>query len=228
MRSLKHCQTQTRILSSVYEQIFLPPIPYFLSIAIDHMRSTRANVIQHGFVSGIDTRLSNAVYRKGQNIPRFIYKILEFFGDGIFWLTVAISALVTPVVFSTRHAWAVLLAALLLDLILVGLLKILVRRNRPVYNTKHKDMVVVIAVDQYSFPSGHSSRAAMLATLFLSAFWSNGNHTLLCLAAVVWALVTASSRAMMGRHYVGDVLAGALLGVMTTAVITQVGLVGNI
>lgn len=62
----------------------------------------------------------------------------------------------------------------------------------------------------------------MLATLFLSNFWSSGNHTVLCLAVVLWSLMTASSRAMMGRHYVGDVLAGVFLGVMTTAVITQV------
>ncbi len=43
------------------------------------------------------------------------------------------------------------------DLALVGLLKGTVRRARPVYNLR-SDFAVVVAVDHFSFPSGHSSR----------------------------------------------------------------------
>ena len=36
-------------------------------------------------------------------------------------------------------------------------------------------------------------------------------------------MVTALSRALMGRHYLGDVMAGLLVGVATTAIVTKVG-----
>lgn len=39
----------------------------------------------------------------------------------------------------------------------VGLLKASARRSRPVYN-QQSDFTVVVAVDHFSFPSGHSSR----------------------------------------------------------------------
>ena len=48
-------------------------------------------------------------------------------------------------------------------------------------------------------------------------------HSLLLSTLVCgWAVVTALSRALMGRHYLGDVVTGLLLGVVTTAVVTQV------
>ena len=39
------------------------------------------------------------------------------------------------------------------------------------------------------------------------------------LAVAAWALIVAVSRAAMGRHYVGDVMAGLLLGLATTATV---------
>ena len=63
-----------------------------------------------------------------------------------------------------RGAATTLLAAMLLDLATVALLKALVRRPRPPYNVP--DMLVV-SVDRYSFPSGHASRTTVLAGLAL-------------------------------------------------------------
>lgn len=40
--------------------------------------------------------------------------------------------------------------------------------------------------------------------------------------ATVWGVVTALSRAAMGRHYVGDICAGMPLGILTVAIITKV------
>lgn len=42
----------------------------------------------------------------------------------------------------------------------VGLFKASVRRSRPVYN-QQSDFTVVVAVDHFSFPSGHSSRRVL-------------------------------------------------------------------
>ena len=45
---------------------------------------------------------------------------------------------------------------------------------------------------------------------------------LACFTLSVWAVVTALSRALMGRHYVGDVGVGLLLGLVTVGIGTRV------
>ena len=44
----------------------------------------------------------------------------------------------------------------------------------------------------------------------------------MCFMATVWGVVTALSRAAMGRHYVGDICAGMPLGILTVAFTTKV------
>lgn len=41
-------------------------------------------------------------------------------------------------------------------------------------------------------------------------------------AAAGWAATTALSRAAMGRHYLGDVLAGLAVGALNVALLTKV------
>lgn len=52
-----------------------------------------------------------------------------------------------------------------MDVIIVLVLKIMFRRHRPSNN--HMDMFLTVSVDQYSFPSGHATRAVMLASLII-------------------------------------------------------------
>lgn len=63
-------------------------------------------------------------------------------------------------------------------------------------------------------------RASFLALYAL--IWLSGSHLPLAIAATVLGLTIALSRCLMGRHYLGDVVAGLLLGIATTAVVTQV------
>ena len=44
----------------------------------------------------------------------------------------------------------------------------------------------------------------------------------MCFMATVWGMVTALSRAAMGRHYVGDICVGMPLGILTVAITTKV------
>ncbi|KAK3788200.1 hypothetical protein RRG08_016602 [Elysia crispata] len=101
-----------------------------------------------------------------------------------------------------------LLGVLFFDLIVVGLLKLIFRRSRPTHNVM--DMFAAPSVDKFSFPSGHSTRAAMMswylcAHLFPSSqFWCS----LICL----WSISVAASRVLLGRHHVFDVVCGFLIG----------------
>lgn len=102
------------------------------------------------------------------------------------------------------------LLALLLDLLLVTVLKGLVRRRRPTHNKM--DMFFTVSVDQYSFPSGHASRATLVCRFIL-------RHLVLAVPlrvlVVLWALIVSLSRVMLGRHNMTDVLFGLLLGYVT-------------
>ena len=65
------------------------------------------------------------------------------------------------------------------------------------------------STDPHSFPSGHAARAFMIATLgtLLAPGW-------LALLLGLWAPLVALSRVLMGVHYLSDVIAGAVLGIL--------------
>ncbi|KAK9020846.1 hypothetical protein V6N11_010858 [Hibiscus sabdariffa] len=112
----------------------------------------------------------------------------------------------------------------LLDLVLIGLIKLTFRRARPHYNP---NMSAVVHADNFSFPSGHASRVLFLATLFHLIFqhnkelvsdfirrWIKFEPGFVVLGVWVWAIMTATSRVLLGRHFFFDVLAGAFVGVL--------------
>ena len=66
-------------------------------------------------------------------------------------------------------------------------------------------------------------RVSFLMQFAVVAYGSR--HPTFCALAIIWALLTGFSRAVMGRHYICDVLAGLLAGTCTTALVTQVRLI---
>ena len=61
---------------------------------------------------------------------------------------------------------------------------------------------------------------------FLAVFslmWLHARHMGVALAIVMWAAATALSRCLMGRHYLGDIIAGVVTGVATAATLSKVG-----
>ena len=60
--------------------------------------------------------------------------------------------------------------------------------------------------DEFSFPSGHTTAAFMVACL-LSVFFPAVSA-----AAYVWASLIGMSRVMLRVHFISDVMAGVLLG----------------
>lgn len=65
------------------------------------------------------------------------------------------------------------------------------------------------SVDKMSCPSGHTSRAVMLTYILIS---SSPHLYLLHPFLIVWCLCTCASRVLLGRHHLGDVLIGMVLG----------------
>jgi len=91
------------------------------------------------------------------------------------------------------------LAALVLSI------KFLVRRKRP----EGEWGSIYRNTDPHSFPSGHAARAFLIAVVAaaLAPTW-------LGILLWVWAPLVAIARVAMGVHYVSDIVAGALLGVV--------------
>lgn len=153
----------------------------------------------------LDARLSSQM--RVAEKPGLLRNIAIFFahsGDSWFWALALIIAW-----FFSNPAWRKWetveffgiagLAAVVLAV------KMLVKRKRPEGDWGE----IYRNTDPHSFPSGHAARAFLIAVLgtVLAPPW---------LAAVlwVWAPLVALARVAMGVHYLSDVVAGAILGII--------------
>ncbi|NJC96063.1 MAG: phosphatase PAP2 family protein [Anaerolineae bacterium] len=161
----------------------------------------------------LDARLSNKM--RVAEKPGALRAIAVFFahsGDSWFWWL----ALILLWFFSNSSwkKWEVvefvgigLLAAL------VMCIKFLVRRRRP----EGEWGGIYRNTDPHSFPSGHAARSFLIAVVAtaLAPAW-------LAIVLWIWAPLVALARVAMGVHYVSDVVAGALLGILAALIGLQI------
>eukprot|EP00177_Eucheuma_denticulatum_P003543 GFKZ01006406.1.p1 GENE.GFKZ01006406.1~~GFKZ01006406.1.p1 ORF type:complete len:237 (+),score=13.27 GFKZ01006406.1:475-1185(+) len=170
-----------------------------------------------------DKDVSFLLYRwYAANIPSRIPLIaLEISGHGVPWLILPILIFVFKSKLSPVAASLMLnfLALTLLDLAVIGILKPVFRRARPAYNSGIGHVTIHL-VDQFSFPSGHATRAGFLTSFVwhTQAHHAKGLHPCLAtntftVAAILWGVAICISRVMLGRHHVLDVMVGFVLGV---------------
>ncbi len=100
---------------------------------------------------------------------------------------------------------SLLVLALVFERTLYFTLKNSLKRRRP-QEAVPGFRSLITASDQFSFPSGHSSGAFLLATVLVVVYGGA--------AAVIylWAGAVALSRVLLGVHFPGDTAAGALIG----------------
>lgn len=134
-------------------------------------------------------RLCRAVSRSGDGLPYLLLAI------GLYWFQGAEDPLLKC-----------LLLAFALERPLYFALKNSFKRDRP-QQTLQGFRSTIHASDRFSFPSGHTSAAFMVATLvgyFLP---------ILAPLLVLWAAAVGFSRVLLGVHFPTDTLMGLLLGV---------------
>jgi undecaprenyl-diphosphatase len=103
-------------------------------------------------------------------------------------------------------SWSLhLVGSIVVTAIVVMSIKLVVRRQRPIGEWG----AIYRNTDPHSFPSGHAARAILLAVMIwgMGPFW-------LGIILTVWAPLVALARVAMGVHYLSDVFAGGLLGML--------------
>jgi membrane-associated phospholipid phosphatase len=109
--------------------------------------------------------------------------------------------------------------------IIVDVLKVIFGRSRPklLFRSDVYDFTWLSwRPDHWSFPSGHT---ATIVALMAALWYLWPQHLLFYILA---ATIIATSRIVVGAHYFSDVLAGALIAVLTTRCVAQILAKGGI
>jgi undecaprenyl-diphosphatase len=161
------------------------------------------------YVQHSDLQMSVRLCRWGG--PRWFRRLMVVttrLGDG--WLWFIGLALLSWVIQPVPALRQLAMAAALTNLTLI-LLKRTCQRSRPaelgLAIGSPRFAPELLAFDRFSFPSGHSLNAFAVTTV-LAAQFPLATPVLYGLAASI-----ATSRVFLGRHFLGDIVAGAMIGI---------------
>ena len=158
-----------------------------------------------------DLRLFAWLFRNGE---RYLLitpaRAISHSGDGYLHVLVPLLLLIMGVGKVGELVLALALA-LSIERPLYWILKNGLRRRRPEqYVPGFRSLIV--ASDQFSFPSGHSSAAFLLVTCLCAIYG------VAAVSMLIWAGAVGTSRMLLGVHFPGDIVAGAGMG-------TSIGLI---
>lgn len=153
----------------------------------------------------VDRRLFTRIFRQSERravIP--LARALSRSGDVYLYLLVPLLLWMLKVP-SFGDFLTLLVVAFAIERTLYRFLKNTLKRPRPP-NAIPGFNSLIVASDKFSFPSGHSSGAFLLATTLVVIYGGP------MLAIYIWSTGVAFSRVLLGVHFPGDILAGALMG----------------
>lgn len=139
-------------------------------------------------------------------LQQFLAKVSRYIsksGDGLFYVLIAAAALWQKGLQS--DLLQALIMAFMIERPLYYLLKNSCKRNRPEAALQGFSSFVKPS-DQFSFPSGHTSAAFMVAVI-LSDFFPALFALLFC-----WSTLVGFSRVALGVHFPTDIVVGATMG----------------
>jgi undecaprenyl-diphosphatase len=137
---------------------------------------------------------------------RILMIMMTRLGDGWLWYSIGLILLVFG---GSQRFLAIGAAATAaaIGIFLFRSLKHASRRKRPCEIEPHC-WSSILPPDKYSFPSGHSITAFAIA-MSVGLFYTDLQAVL-----IVVALLIASSRIILGMHFLSDVLAGSIIGIL--------------
>lgn len=136
----------------------------------------------------------------------FIYWTVKQYGKRCWWVFLAVGIVV-----------------LCSDQLSAHVCKPLFQRLRPCYNPDLQDLIYLpkgMAGGKYGFVSSHAANTFAVAAFLTPAL--SKNHNWIGIVLYLWAFISSYSRIYLGFHYPGDILCGALLGIMIGLILWKV------
>lgn len=118
-----------------------------------------------------------------------------------------------------KHCWWVFVAVgivvLCSDQLASHVCKPMFQRLRPCYNADFEGLIHLpkgMAGGQYGFVSSHAANTFAIASFLTSALGKN--RVWIGVILYLWAFISSYSRIYIGFHYPGDIVCGAILGLL--------------
>ncbi len=158
----------------------------------------------------LDARLSAQMrVAERPGLLRNVAAVLAHSGDSWFWWAGLALLWWRGNPFWRPWALTVLLSIIGLAVIVLAI-KFTIRRRRP----EGEWGAIYRSTDPHSFPSGHAARTILIAVLAIGM-----GPAWLAILLCIWAPLVALARVAMGVHYLSDVAAGAMLGLIAGGIV---------
>ena len=126
-----------------------------------------------------------------------------------------------------KRCWWIFLAVGLVvlcsDQLSAHVCKPLFHRLRPCYNADLQDLIYLpkgMAGGRYGFVSSHAANTFAVAAFLTPALSKNRNW--IGIVLYLWAFISSYSRIYLGFHYPGDIICGAVLGILIGLILWKV------
>lgn len=168
----------------------------------------------------LSKRLGICVGARGPGAPlRSMVALLALTGHALPWIFGTLVCLWRSNTLAGQEVLINLLLALILDMMTVAGMQKLVKRRGP-WDVP-PGFLDYVAMDVYSFPAAHASRAAMVSKFLL-------NHLVLAvplrILLYLWGFLVGMSRVLLGKHHISDVGCGFALGFLHFTLVESVWL----
>lgn len=141
----------------------------------------------------------------------YFFRMVTLMGDGLF----AVGLVLLLFLFKKKYVALMAFSSFAISGIVAQVIKYLFDSPRPVIffeNTGYMHFIEGVTLHNYnSFPSGHTTSAFAIAAALGFAV-KNKNYSILFL---LLAALTGYSRMYLGQHFMEDVLAGSVIGVVS-------------
>ena len=173
-----------------------------------------------GRILALDSAVCVSVSHTSQYILiRNWFRLVSRLGDGIFWYTLMAAIMLTQQLDGLQPVLHMAIAGLT-GTQLYKWLKRKTHRPRPA-QVQQDVWVTGKPLDYFSFPSGHTLHAVVFSVIALSYYPQ------LAFILMLFTIMVAMSRVVLGLHYPSDVLAGGAIGYLLAQLSIQLLLVFN-